>query len=88
MSALAQQQQQSPQVQQPSQQASQQGPAPEAASFGAGNAVDFQSAYVLLPDALHPRSGVKPRTGWGADARGGAVHAPASYPQDVQPRAA
>ncbi len=45
MSALAQQQQQSPQVQQPSQQASQQGPAPEAASFGAGNAVDFHSAY-------------------------------------------
>jgi hypothetical protein len=41
-----------------------------------------------LPDALHPRSGVKPRTGWGADARGGAVHAPASYPQDAQPRAA
>jgi len=46
MSALSQQQQQSTQVQQPSQQqGAQQGPVPEAAAFGAGNAVDFQSAY-------------------------------------------
>lgn len=45
--------------------------------------------YLLLPDDLHPRSDVKPRTVWGADRRVGEEHGtPEVYPTKLHRRAA